>query len=159
MGIAQFGMSPDTILIGIGNCGRGDDGLGWAFLERVQEKFEFPGQLEYRYQLQVEDAELISRADRVVFIDSYKGALPGGFLWQPCKASANVDFTSHILSAGTVLCLCADLYGKNPPADLLMIQGESWELRNGISPGAQVNLEQALAYFEQKVEPPASRSR
>jgi len=69
---------PDTLLFGIGNSGRSDDGLGWSFLDRIKQETDFAGQFEYRYQLQVEDAALVRDAERVIFIDSYKGELPGG---------------------------------------------------------------------------------
>jgi len=140
-----------SILFGIGNSGRNDDGLGWAFLDRIQQEMEFLGQLEYRYQLQVEDAELISRADRVIFVDSYQGDLPGGFQWQPCETSNDVEFTSHVLPPGSVLYLCQDLYGKSPRADLLLIQGQSWGLKMGMSPEAERNLDSALRFFRNKV--------
>jgi len=83
----QPGREPETVIFGIGNCGRGDDGLGWAFLDRIQQEPGFRGLIEYRYQLQPEDAALISRAERVLFVDSYRGDLRGGFQFKPCKAS------------------------------------------------------------------------
>jgi len=146
-GIGRPGFGPETLLIGIGNDGRADDGLGWAFLDRVQQEMDFPGQLEYRYQLQVEDAELISRAERVVFVDSYQGVLPGGFQFRPCEPVTDVEFTSHVLPPGMILHLCRDLYGKSPPADLLLIQGRSWDLHTGLSPAAERHLERAMRFL------------
>jgi Ni,Fe-hydrogenase maturation factor len=61
-----------TLLIGIGNSGRADDGLGWAFLDEVEKTLPKNYDLEYRYQLQVEDAELISHYNTVFFIDAHK---------------------------------------------------------------------------------------
>jgi len=142
------GIGPGTLLFGIGNSGRSDDGLGWAFLDRIQQESEFPGQIEYRYQLQVEDSELVRRAEHVIFVDSYKGELPGGFQWKPCAASANFEFTSHVLPPSAVMHLCRDLYGKSPHADLLMIQGLCWDLQTGLSPEAQSNLNSALRFFK-----------
>jgi hydrogenase maturation protease len=136
------------ILFGIGNSGRNDDGLGWAFLDRIQQESDFPGQLEYRYQLQVEDAELISRAEHVIFVDSYKGALAGGFQWKSCETLPGFEFTSHILPPGAILYLCQDLYDKLPRADLLLIQGESWELQTGLSPDAERNLDHAVRFLK-----------
>jgi hydrogenase maturation protease len=135
------------LLFGIGNCGRSDDGLGWAFLDRVQQQSEFPGQVEYRYQLQVEDAAMVSRADRVIFVDSYQGALPGGFQWAPCNPSRDFEFTSHVLAPSAVMFLCQDLYGKAPPAELLLIQGECWGLDTRMSEAARQRLENALESF------------
>ncbi len=141
----------NALLIGIGNCSRGDDGLGWAFLDRINEDADFPGQVEYRYQLGVEDAALVSRAERVVFVDSYKGELPDGFQWAPCEPSRDFEFTTHVLPPAAVLYYCQDLYGKTPRADLLLIQGEQWELGNGMSPEAEDRLGDALKFFRESL--------
>ena len=37
-----------TVIFGIGNEGRSDDGLGWAFLDRLQTETKFDGQLEWK---------------------------------------------------------------------------------------------------------------
>ena len=138
---------PDTLFFGIGNCSRSDDGLGWAFLDRILHDTDFQGRAEYRYQLGVEDAALVARANRVVFVDSYRGALDGGFAWQPCEGSGDFEFTSHVLPPRAVMHYCNDLYERHPPADLLMISGERWELDDGLSETARENLERAITFF------------
>ena len=140
-----------TVIFGIGNEGRSDDGLGWAFLDRLQTETKFDGQLEYRYQLQVEDAALIRDADRVIFVDSCKDALPEGFEWAPCEPSGEFEFTSHVLHPSAVLYLCEDLYGRIPRAHLLKIRGSEWDLRIGVSADAGRSLDSALSYFQQHV--------
>jgi len=145
------GLWPATLLFGIGNSGRSDDGLGWVFLDRIQQETDFAGQLEYRYQLQVEDAALVRDAERVIFIDSYNGELPGGFQWTRCETSNDFQFTTHVLPPGGVLHFCQDLYGKKPRADLLMIQGMEWGLRLGLSSEARRHLEDALLFFKDNV--------
>ena len=138
----------ETLLVGIGNSGRGDDGLGWAFLDRVQQETTFGGPIEYRYQLQVEDAALISDVEQVIFIDSYRGDLPNGFQLTRCEPLEEFAFTTHVLPPGAVLSLCRDIYGKSPRSDMLMIQGTSWDLRIGMSPEAERHLENALQFFK-----------
>jgi len=142
---------PDTLLFGIGNAGRSDDGLGWAFLDRIQQEPGFAGRVEYRYQLQVEDAALVRDAERVFFIDSYKGKLPGGFQWKPCEPSEEFQFTTHVLPPRGVMHFCQELYGRKPRADILMIQGTRWDLQLGMSPEAERRLENALRFFKEKV--------
>jgi len=139
---------PETLLIGIGNSGRSDDGLGWAFLDRIQQGGAFDGRLEYRYQLQVEDAALISDVNHVIFIDSHSGDLPDGFQLKRLEPLKEFAFTSHVLPPGAVLSLCQDLYGRTPRAEVLMIQGTSWDLRIGMSTEAEGRLENALQFFE-----------
>ena len=147
----QSGTGPETLLFGIGNSGRSDDGLGWAFLDRIGQETNFAGPLEYRYQLQVEDAALVRAAKRVIFVDSYKGELPGGFQWKPCEPSEDFQFTTHVLPPRGVMHFCQELYGRKPRADILMIQGTRWDLQLGMSPEAERRLENALRFFKEKV--------
>ena len=56
-----------TLLFGIGNSGRSDDGLGWEFLDKIKPNFPIDFDMEYRYQLQIEDAELAKQYQRVMF--------------------------------------------------------------------------------------------
>lgn len=145
------GIGPETLVFGVGNCGRSDDGLGWAFLDRVRQLPGFESPVEYRYQLQVEDAALVARAGRAIFVDSYDGDLPGGFRWAPCEAAEDFQFTTHVLPPRGVMHYCQTLFGHSPPADLLMIAGSEWDLRNALSEKAERNLEVALAFFSQHV--------
>ena len=139
---------PATFLIGIGNSGRRDDGLGWAFLERVSDTFY--GRIEFRYQLQVEDAALIRDARRVIFVDASREALPGGFSWRSCGPSPDFQYTSHVLPPQAVLHLCEDLYGHAPPSDMLLIEGEDWGLDEGLSATARRNLDKATTFFREQ---------
>ena len=138
------------LLIGIGNKGRGDDGLGWAFADRLtgDDRFE----VVYRYQLQVEDAELISRYDRVWFIDASHEALPGGFSCERLRGQGRFTYTTHSLHPEAVLQLCHQLFGKRPETCLLGISGEDFELGHGMSVAAAGHLEQAFLYFLEMME-------
>ena len=137
----------DAMLIGIGNDGRSDDGLGWAFLKAIEAGRKiFAGPVVYRYQLQIEDAELISHAQRVVFVDACHHELPNGYRWQTCEPAHEVEYTSHQLSPQTVLFLCQQLYEETPRANLLLIEGCSWDLQLGLSATAKSNLERSPAF-------------
>ena len=140
-------IGPDTVLFGIGNCGRADDGLGWAFLDAVQKIPGFCGRAEYRYQLQVEAALLASTAKNVVFIDSSRSPLPTGFEIRTCRPAKDFEFTTHVLPPRAILHYCQDLYAKTPPATIVGIQGYCWELQTGLSDQAAINLARALAFF------------
>ena len=151
LALTSSGLGPRCLLLGIGNCGRRDDGLGWAFLDRLGQMEGFDSPLEYRYQLGVEDAALIATMDRVIFIDAYRGDLAGGFRWSRCEPSPEFEFTTHVLPPRGVLHYCHALYGARPRADLLMIQGESWGLEIGLSRTAEAHLESALRFFREHV--------
>lgn len=143
-GAAPRAFGPGTLLLGIGNCGRGDDGLGWAFLDRARRRPGFAARAEYRYQLQVEDAALAAAFEHVVFVDASREDLPGGFRRAPCAPRPATEFTSHALAPSAVLHYCRQLYGAAPRAELLALQGYRWELHEGLSDRAAANLAAAL---------------
>ncbi len=137
----------DTLLFAIGNSGRQDDGLGWAFAEAVEQAGFFKGKIHYRYQLQVEDAELVSQAGCVIFVDAFKGELPEGFAWRPCEPAPEFHFSTHAISPESILFLSENLFEKTPEAHYLLMQGEAWELEIGLTEAARKRLERALDFF------------
>ncbi len=145
--VQTFENSAGTLIFGIGNNGRCDDGLGWAFINSIKKDGFFKGKLLPRYQLQIEDAERISHFDQVIFVDAYKGDLENGFEWKECEASNSPAFTTHNLAPDTIVYLCQELYHKFPKAYTLLIQGEVWDLNIGMTSTAQENLRKALRFF------------
>lgn len=148
-----------VLIIGIGNAGRADDGLGWAFLDRVKAKYpdgKIPlstgdvsvyFDLEYRYQLQVEDAELICQYKKVVYIDATEEVHEDGFAIRECASSGNYHYSSHIQSPESVLYLSEVLFGKKPEALIVSITGFDWDLGNRMGVRASENLDKALHTF------------
>ena len=140
-----------TLLFGIGNCGREDDGLGWAFIDRIKPKLPNNCDYEYRYQLQIEDAELIGEFDNVVFIDASRKELENGYSWDTCQGSNTHSFSTHALLPETILYLSEHLYQHSPRAFVLGIQGHKWELKNGLTKKAKENLQKAYTYFTEQL--------
>lgn len=136
------------LLVGIGNNGRGDDGLGWKFLDHFRELTGDQIELEYRYQLQVEDAELISHYETVVFIDASHQQLQEGFEVRQCEAGNHYYFSSHLQSPEAILYLAQVIFNKSPKAYTLAISGVNWELTTSISETAASNLHCAMIFFE-----------
>lgn len=139
--------SGNILLIGIGNSGRGDDGLGWKFIDMIKALgFRFLN-YEYRYQLQVEDASFICVYDTVIFADASHATLENGFEIKPCEPAQHYFFSSHIQSPEAILYLAKDLYNTTPEAYTLAISGKYWELQIGMSEDAEKNLQKAFTFF------------
>lgn len=136
-----------TLVIGIGNSSRGDDGLGWACLDCLAERKPDDWQLEYRYQLAPEDAEMIAHFPTVVFVDACQNALNGGFALDSCPPDPGAGIYTHQQSPGAVLHLCRELYGRQPEAWLLRIEGRRWTLGSGLTKTARSNLKQAVGHL------------
>jgi len=142
--------SDNIIVLGIGNNGRQDDGLGWMFLDFLEEQ-NSDIDIEYRYQLQIEDADLISNYETVIFVDATKEETEEGFYLEPCHPSEKYSFSTHALAPETVLYLSDKLYDHNPDASIFAIQGYDWELIIGLSEKGTINLDKAIKYFKDKV--------
>jgi len=138
------------LLVGIGNNCRGDDGLGWKFIDLVESMGLDFINCECRYQLQVEDAALISEYDVVYFVDATYENLPDGFELRPCIAFNEESFSTHAQSPGAIVKLANDLYKASPKAFILAICGVEWELQTSLSESAQKNLIEATSFFAEQ---------
>jgi len=132
-------------LIGYGNPGRGDDGLGPALAGRLMDVPDV--QVSSDYQLTVDHALLIAEVDQVIFADAQMRS-NAPFDFTVVTASTSHDVTSHSLSPQAVLALCQTLYGRAPDAFVLGITGHDYgEVKEGLSPQALRNLELAEAFL------------
>ena len=141
-----------TLLIGIGNDGRGDDALGWLFADQFADSPDLD--VVYRYQLQVEDAELFSHYKNVIVVDATMLDLENGFEFRPCKPVASLHFSTHKIDPATIAWLANAIYEVIPAAYILAIQGYRWKLQQGLSKAAAQNLDKALTFFRQQILPP-----
>ncbi len=140
-----------TLIIGIGNNTRQDDGLGWCFLDILEKKGYNLDNLLYKYQLMVEDAELITEYTTVIFVDAFKTHLENGFVIERIYPANKVAFSTHEVPPNQILNLCEAIYNKNPKAYIVKIQGYNWDIEIGLSEQAKINLENAMLNFEKKL--------
>jgi hydrogenase maturation protease len=137
------------LLVGIGNSGRKDDGLGWKFAGLVSESGRSVIDCEYRYQLQVEDVLMTCHYDKVIFVDATHEVLEDGYELKPCRVAPHYYYSSHMQSPETILYLAKELYNKEPEAWVLAITGKQWGLGTSLSLEAERNLEKAFLFFQQ----------
>ena len=136
------------LVIGFGNPGRRDDGLGPALAAWLEER-GIPGvTVDSDYQLTVEDAEAVARQDVVVFADaSVGGSEPFYFL--AVQPHGSPGFSSHSVEPGEVLALAETLFAARPEAYMLGIRGYAFnEFGEGLSERARDNLAMASAFIE-----------
>lgn len=138
------------LIIGIGNNCRGDDGLGWRFVEAIESfGVEFLD-CEYRYQLQVEDAALASDYDLVVFADATYEKIDNGYEIRSCIPDSDCLFSTHAQSPGAIVSLTNTLYKIFPKAYIVAICGEEWGLQSYLSETAEINLQAAVSFFKRQ---------
>ena len=133
-----------VLLIGYGNPGRGDDGLGPALAAGMEGLAGLT--VEIDYQLTVDHAALIAGHDLVVFADAAMG-LGTSYAFAPVVAAPQ-GMGSHQVTPQAALALAGLLFGREPPGWVLAIAGEAFgEVHEGLSPTAQGNLQQAAAFL------------
>jgi hydrogenase maturation protease len=138
-----------TLILGWGNSGRADDGLGPEVV-RVLTELGLPGvEAQASYQLQIEDATEVARHQRVVFIDAARSGAEPFSIDRLSPQEGGWTFSTHSISPATVLAMARDLFGAEPEAWLLGVRGYEFdEFREQLSDRARANLQQVVSYLE-----------
>ncbi|MCP9270949.1 hydrogenase maturation protease [Mycolicibacterium arenosum] len=135
------------LIYGIGNVGRQDDGLGWAFVDWLEAQgLCANAELHRGYQLLLEDADVISTRQRVLFVDATKDEAVTAFTLERAVPKMDVSFTSHAISIPAVMAICLRCFDRLPEVYVLAVRGFEFELATGLTPAAQRNLDAATAH-------------
>ncbi len=140
--------SAKILLMGFGNPGRVDDGLGPALATAV-ENLRIPGvTVDCDYQLMLEDAAEAAKHDVVVYADAdTKGT--GLYSFRRLHPVSSMSFSTHSLRPAAVLGLAHQLFGSTVKGYMLGIRGfEFNEYREALSPKAQESLAAAIEFIE-----------
>ena len=136
-------LKPDILLIAYGNPGRQDDGLGPALAERL-ETLELPGLvIDSDYQLSVEHAWDIAKADVVIFADATVEDVQSYYFRALTfnKSDMTLGFSTHSISPQAVLGLSVELFQAKTKAYVLGIRGYKFEkIEEGLTVEAAANL-------------------
>jgi len=123
-----------TLIIGIGNQSRRDDGVG-AFVIDQLAALKLPDvDLETAHQLEIETAETISRYDTVIFVDAAVPGAPEAIRRLEVTPDFQSHAVAHYLTPGDVLSLCQTLFGKQPRAILFSIRGSDFNFGTTLTP-------------------------
>ena len=141
-------MRPTVLLLGYGNPGRQDDGLGPACADAV-EHLGIPGvTVDQDYQLNVEDSVAMAAHDVVVFVDA-DAVGPAPYRFARVEPKAGLSFSSHSIEPDALVALADGISGRTTEAWLLGIRGYQFdELREELTPQARQNLDEALGFLE-----------
>lgn len=143
------------LIYGIGNVGRQDDGLGWAFVDWLEAQGRCPSaQLQRSYQLLIEDAELISTKRRVLFVDATKDESVVSFELHRPAPKMDFSFTSHAISIPAIMATCQQCFEYLPEVHVLAIRGFEFGLEMGLTRAAQKNLDTATRFLSSPASAP-----
>lgn len=152
-------MTATLLIFGYGNPSRGDDALGPQLLDLLAAQLSSqPGWPEIElltdFQLQIEHAADLVNRELVLFLDA-SVSCPA-----PCRLSRlhpaqDARYTTHTMSPEAVLHVFERVYRQPaPPAFLLSVRGERFELGEPLSRTAVESRDAALALLVQLCSQP-----
>ncbi|HEX5802668.1 MAG TPA: hydrogenase maturation protease [Azospira sp.] len=141
-------MTAPFVILACGNPSRGDDALGpllldrlggWLAAEGIADRFE----LIEDFQFQVEHALDLQGRQAALFIDAGTDT-PAPYVLHAQLADDTPGHSTHAISPGAVLAVYRRVVGSEPPpASVLCVRGECFDLGAGLSAAATVHLEAA----------------
>jgi hydrogenase maturation protease len=138
------------LVLGYGNPGRQDDGLGPAAAAEI-ERLGWPNLTAFdNYQLNIEDAMDVAEHDVVWFVDAARDG-PSPYDVRDLAPASTIEFTSHIMRPEAILAIARQCYGRSPKAFLLAIRGYRFEFVESLTPAASDNLRRALAMLTDRI--------
>jgi hydrogenase maturation protease len=142
--------SPRILVIGYGNPGRQDDGLGPAAAAEI-EKIGWSNVTTLdNYQLVIEDAIQIAAHDVVWFVDAGReGDAPCAV--HRLTPALNFTFTSHLLQPEALLAIAGQQFGRSADGHLVSIRGYEFNFLEGLSHRGQHNLALAVALLRRRI--------
>ncbi len=142
-------MQPRIVVFGIGNASRGDDAIGPLLLERLGIWLAAAGHapefaLIEDYQLQIEHALDLHGKRLALFIDAGCATpVPAEFYAIGATRTFPAPSTHALTPQELLGVYCQVVEAEPPPAFVLCVRGERFELGEGLSVEAQAHVESA----------------
>lgn len=145
-------MSNTVLLIGYGNPGRLDDGLGPALAAKLETLSIRGLSVEVDYQLVVEHAHEIAKYDAVIFADSAIAG-DGPYFFREIQPSPKEAFGSHNFSPETILFFAKTVFNAQTKGYVFGIRGYEFD-RFGeyLSDKAKQNLDAAFEFIRKALQ-------
>ena len=121
-----------TLIVGIGNPARGDDGAGWAVVGRLDPGPWPDVEIRCQQQLQIEDAADWSLRRRVIVIDASLDGPPVQCRRVGLDASG-AEIGTHRADPRAIAALSRTLWGDSPEVILCTVRGESFGFATELS--------------------------
>jgi hydrogenase maturation protease len=127
-----------TLIIGIGNPLRSDDGLGWAVATQLSQDGDPGCDIHMVHQLTPELAQWIADARRVIMIDASREGEPGELHIlhiRPLPPSTQPGAVgTHHATPEELAVLTAVVYGQCPPIVVVTVTGADFSIGEQLSP-------------------------
>lgn len=161
-------MQADTLIIGIGNADRQDDGVGWHIVKNLAERLgetvpADPGEIVevktnladmmFIQQIYPELAEILSHYKRACFVDAHTAEVADEISWTPLQPEYEKSPLTHHMSPSTVLSIGATIYDHMPEAILLSVRGYYFQFERALSPQTKSLATEAIDRLWEWINP------
>lgn len=118
-----------SLIIGIGNPLRSDDGLGWAVTEQLSLDCNTTCDIQNVYQLTPELAQSMAVVNLVIMIDANHEGKPGELRIRTLSLSAQPSAVgTHYTTPEELAALTAIVYGQCPPVVVVTMTGANFSI-------------------------------
>jgi len=152
-------MTAPVVVFAVGNPSRGDDAIGPVICGRLEKWLENEGladqvELIEDFQLNIEHALDLQSRELALFIDAGENT-PAPFIFEQIYSSTAAAHSTHALPPPAVLQVYRQTEGgEPPPAFVLCVCGDRFDLGEGLSPAAQERLVEAMDLLEKLFRQP-----
>ena len=150
-------MVAPVLIFAVGNESRGDDALAPLLLRKLDAWLQKEGrstdfELIEDFQLQVEHAMDMVGRRLVLFIDAGMDTQEPYAFYRTQMENSTTPY-SHALTLEAVLAVYPQVYQKEPPpAFILCIRGEQFELGSPLSPAVESRLDSAMVFLQRLLQ-------
>ena len=152
-------MTAPVVVFAVGNPSRGDDAIGPVLCGRLAKWLENEGLTERvdlieDFQLNIEHAIDLQGRELALFIDAGQNT-PAPFIFAQIYPSTATAHTTHALPPEAVLKVYRQMEDKEPPpAFVLCVRGEGFELGAAMTVAAMGGIEAAMTSLERLLRKP-----
>ena len=141
-----------VLIIGYGNPGRADDGLGTAFAENIRNLNLDNTDIDSDYQLSLEHALDIANAHLTILADAHVSCQEP-FIIKKVSPSNSFNFSTHNMSPENLTSIAEQISSNKKEVYILGIRGYEFnEFRESLSEKALDNLHKTYECFKSILE-------
>jgi hydrogenase maturation protease len=138
-----------ALVICVGNLARGDDGVARRVADLLASRLPDDVTVISSPQLDVAMAEDVAAATRVIFVDAERRTAPPVATAPVAPDLSGLDV--HSVSAGALVALAEQLFGRKPEALLVSVAGPKMGHGEGLSKTAEAASVEAASVVERLV--------
>jgi len=123
-------------IIGYGNPQRRDDGIGPYAVTKLREILNHKEGIHFYalHQLEPDLAFELRDATLIIFVDAAMNELRGGWEWTRVEPELrSLSYLTHHINPAFLVGLLQSLYNENPEAWMISVQGEDFDIGEGLT--------------------------